>query len=82
MTSLIKGKDGIIRGVNLRAGKGIMERPLPHVYPLELRTEPLKSNPKAKEFQQDCVLIEQTRGAKETAKALIQYFADESDDEL
>ena len=59
-----------------------MERPLPHVYPLELRTETLKFNPKAKEFHQDCVLIKQTRGAKETAKALIQYFADENGDEL
>ena len=82
VTSLIKGKDEIIRGVKLRAGKGITERPLQHVYPLELQTETWKLNPKAKEFQQNSEVKKQTRGAKETAKALIQYFADENDDEL
>ena len=82
VTSLIKEKDGNVRGVKLRTGKGIMERPLQHVYPLELRTETWKLNPKAKDFQPDSVVIKQTRGAKETAKALIQYLADENDDEL
>ena len=82
MTSLIKGKDGIVRGVKLQAGKGIMERPLQHVYPLELKTETWKLTPKAKEFQPDSVVVKQTRGAKETAKALIQHLADENDDKL
>eukprot|EP00794_Sanderia_malayensis_P021100 gene21100-23160_t len=82
VTSLIQGKDGIVRGVKLRAGKGIMERPLQHIYPLAIKTETWKHNPKAKGFQPDSVVIKQTRGAKETAKALIQHFADEDDDEL
>ena len=81
VTSLIKGKDGVVRGVKLRAGKGIMERPLQHVYPLELKTETWKLNPKAKEFQPNSEVKKQARGAKETAKALIQHFADENDDE-
>lgn len=32
----ITGKDGIIRGVKMRAGKNYLERPLQHLYPLEL----------------------------------------------
>ena len=36
----------------------------------------------AEEFQPDSVVIKRTREAKETAKALIQHFADEGDDEL
>ena len=32
----IKGKDGIIRGAKLRAGKSCLERPVQHLYPLEL----------------------------------------------
>lgn len=33
---LIKGRDGIVRGVRLRAGKSYLERPIQHLYPLEL----------------------------------------------
>ena len=32
----IKGKDGIVRGAKLRAGKSYLERPVQHLYPLEL----------------------------------------------
>ena len=82
VTSLIKGKDGIVRGVKLRAGKSIMERPLQHIYPLELKMETLKLNLKAKEFEPNSVVAKQTRGAKENAKALIRHFAGEDDEEL
>jgi len=80
--SLIKGKDGVVRGVKLRAGKGVMERPLQHVYPLELKTETWKLNPKPNESQPDSEDKKQTSGAKETAEELNQPFADENDDEL
>ena len=33
---LYEGKDGIVRAVKLRAGKNFMERPIQHLYPLEL----------------------------------------------
>ncbi len=32
----VKGKDGIIRGAKLRAAKNCLERPVQHLYPLEL----------------------------------------------
>ena len=82
VTSLIKGKDGIIRGVKLQAGKGIMKRPLQHIYQLELRTETKQLNPKAEEFKAQTLVGKPTRGAKETAKALIKHFADDNADEL
>ena len=83
VTSLIKGKDGIIGGVKLRAGrKGIMERPLRHIYPLELRTETKQLNPKAEEFKPQTMVGKPTRGAKETAKALTKHFADDNAKEL
>ena len=34
--SLIVGQDGVVRGARLRAGKGLLERPVQHLYPLEL----------------------------------------------
>lgn len=46
---LIMGRDGIVRGAKLRAGKGVLERAVRHLYPLKLsydRTVP-KLNPEA-----------------------------------
>ena len=42
---LYKGRDGIVRAVKLRAGKTYLERPMNHLYPLELscdRTAPIQ----------------------------------------
>ena len=50
-----------------------MARPLQHVYPLELKAETWKLNPKAKELQPDSEVKKRTRGAKETAEELIQH---------
>ncbi|KAK3723358.1 hypothetical protein QZH41_002824 [Actinostola sp. cb2023] len=33
---LIIGRDGILRGAKLRAGRGVLERPVQRLYPLEL----------------------------------------------
>ena len=56
---LVKGKDGIIRGVKLKTSTGILERPLQLLYPMELNvsSEPRaekakeKLNPEAGEFK-------------------------------
>ncbi|XP_068720014.1 uncharacterized protein [Montipora capricornis] len=34
--SLIEGRDGVVRGARLRAGRSHIERPIQHLYPLEL----------------------------------------------
>ena len=36
MEELFEGRDGKVRAVKLRAGKSFMERPIQHLYPLEL----------------------------------------------
>ena len=33
---LFTGRDGVVRAAKLRAGRGFMERPIQHLYPLEL----------------------------------------------
>jgi hypothetical protein len=54
---LIPGRDGVVRGVKLRAGKSFMERPIQFLYPLELhcdrenRQETVPLNPAANEFK-------------------------------
>ena len=55
MDKLIKGRDGVIRAVRLRAGKSYLERPIQFLYPLELCREAEKPekvlDPVAREFQ-------------------------------
>ena len=36
---LITGRDGVIRGAKLKSGKSHLERPIQHLYPLELSCE-------------------------------------------
>ena len=36
MTKLIKGRDGVVRTIRLRAGKSYLERACQHLYPIEL----------------------------------------------
>ena len=60
--TLCEGKDGVVRAVRLRAGKSFMERPVQHLYPLELScdignsqetktTAETELNPEATEFR-------------------------------
>ena len=49
---LIPGRDGVVRGVRLRAGKSFMERPIQFLYPLELHCD--------RESKQDTVLLNPT----------------------
>ena len=44
VTKVIKGKDGIVRGATLRTSNGTIERPVQHLYPLELTCD-LGTNP-------------------------------------
>ena len=53
---LITGKDDVVRAVKLRAGKSYLERPIQHLYPLELScdkraTQEVVLNPGALPFR-------------------------------
>ena len=44
---LFPGSDGVIRAVRLQAGKSYLERPIQHLYPLELSGNRTTDKPKA-----------------------------------
>ena len=44
VVKLISGKDGVVRGAVLKIGSGRKERPLQHLYPLELSSGSTKSH--------------------------------------
>ena len=51
---LYPGRDGIVRGVQVDTGKGQLERPVQHLYPMELncdRPRPPVLNPEANVFR-------------------------------
>ena len=43
--NLIQGRDGVVRAVKLRAGTSFLERPIQHLYPLELTCDREKEEP-------------------------------------
>ena len=73
---LITGRDGVVRGAKLRAGKSHMERAVQHLYPLELtcdnvtRTPTALLNPSAPAFRPK-------RDAAVTARHRIRNLAQE-----
>ena len=74
---LIPGRDGVVRAVRLRAGKSHLERPIQHLYPLELQCEVERKkdlDPKAKQFKP-------TRKTAKDAKAIIKEIAEDEEDE-
>ena len=57
-TLLIKGRDGVVRGARLRAGKSYLERAIQHLCPMELscdvretpQSQQVQLNPRARDF--------------------------------
>ena len=55
VVKLVKGRDGVVRGARLRAGKSYVERAIQHLCPMELScdvrdAQPMELNPRAREF--------------------------------
>ena len=58
VVKLIKGRDRIVRGARLRAGKSYLERAIQHLCPMELSCDmretppkqPVQLNPRARDF--------------------------------
>ena len=42
---LYPGRDGVVRAVKVRSGRNFLERPLQHLYPLELSFESVVGRP-------------------------------------
>ena len=75
---LFPGSDGVIRAVKLRAGKSYLERPIQHLYPLELSCDRTADKPKAA-LNAEAPTFRPTRDAAVAARARIQSIA--SDEE-
>jgi len=51
------GRDGVVRAVEVHTATGKLERPIQHLYPMELscdRSKPLELNPLAETFRPRC----------------------------
>jgi len=77
LIDLITGQDGVVRGAKLRTPKSVIERPVQHLYPLELTCDmtvaPAALNPTVK-------ALRPRRNAAVAARARIQELA-QMDDE-
>lgn len=63
------GRDGHIRAVQLRTSKGVIERPVQHLYPLELQCEPTVPAGAEKRLNHDAPIFRPRRAAAAVAAA-------------
>ncbi len=79
VTGLIVGRDGVARGAKIQTAKSDIERPLQHLYPLELSCDlkeqtPVKLNAEAEAFRP----VRRTAAvAAENIRGTLQYEEDE-----
>ena len=77
VAELITGRDGVVRGAKLRAGKSYLERPVQHLYPLELSCD-MTADASIRNLDPKAPVFRPTRNAAVAAKVRIQ---DQADDE-
>ena len=75
---LITGRDGVTRGARLRAGKSYLERPIQHLYPLELSCDKAAEAPTA-QLNAEAPVFRPTRDAAVAARERIQSIADDEE---
>ena len=78
---MIKGRDGIVRVVKLRAGKSHLVRPIQHLYPLELEREARKESRDAR-LDAAAPEFRPRRNTAQEAKDKLAGIAMYEDDEL
>ena len=74
------GKDGIIRAVQLKTANGILERPVQHLYPLELNCDQAcetHTNTLTTDLNPNALVFRPGRDAAVAARARIQDLADD-----
>ena len=70
------GRDGHISAVKLRTSKGVIERPVQHLYPLELQCEPTVPAGADQQLNPDAPNFRPRRAAAAAAAARIQEIAE------
>ena len=71
---VLPGKDSVVRAVRLRAGRNQLERPIQHLYPLELSCD-IERNTKTK-LNPEIPAFRPRRNAAEVAKVRISDIAE------
>ena len=69
---LITGRDRVVRGAKLRAGRSYLERPVQHLYPMELSCDTLSA---------EAPVFRPSRDAAVAARARIKDAAELTDDD-
>ena len=69
---LFPGRDGVVRAVKLRAGKTFLERPIQHLYPLELSCDNLRCAAVPTQLNADAPVFRPRRDAAVAAQLRIR----------
>ncbi|XP_068671446.1 uncharacterized protein [Montipora foliosa] len=80
--AIYPGPDGHTRAVQLRTNKGVIQRPVQHLYPLELQSAPRVAQPALEQqLNANATTFRPRRAAASTAAARIAQIAEEEESE-
>ena len=80
--AIYPGPDGHARAVQLRTSKGVIQRPVQHLYPLELQSAPRVAQPALEQqLNANATTFRPRRAAASTAAARIAQIAEEEESE-
>ena len=79
VVELFSGRDGAVRAAKLRAGKAFLERPVQHLYPLELSCDGAKPVNEPPELNPETQPVRARRDAAVAAQLRIRDVAEELD---
>ena len=77
---LITGRDGVVRGAKLRAGRSYLERPVQHLYPMELSCDRTTATPRAT-LSAEAPVFRSLGDAAVAARARIEDAAERTNDD-
>ena len=77
---LITGREGVVRGAKLRGGRSYLERPVQHLYPMELSCDRTTAMPRAT-LSAEALVFMPSRDAAVAARARIKDAAELTDDD-
>ena len=73
---LIPGRDQVVRAVRLRAGKSYLERPVQHLFPLELSCDRTADETQLTALDVDAPAFAHKLGASQVAEERIREIAE------
>ena len=73
------GKDGVVRAVRLKTKDGTLERPVQHLYPMQLSCDGLSRKPDKLNADAPSFEPRLSRAAAHAARIRIQAMAEEDD---